>query len=120
MTRDDVNAWLARYIDAWRTYQPDAIGDLFSEAAEYRYRPWDEPLGGRQAIVSDWLANRDEPDTYSADYTAWAVDGDRAVATGTSTYDGSAGRRAFHNVFLLTFDADGRCREFTELFIEQR
>jgi hypothetical protein len=120
MTRDDVNAWLARYIDAWRTYDPDAIGDLFTEGAEYRYRPWDEPLGGRKAIVSDWLANRDEPDTYAAEYAAWAVDGNRAVATGTSRYDSSAGRRAFHNVFLLTFDGDGRCSEFTELFLEQR
>jgi hypothetical protein len=119
MTRDDVNRWLARYVEAWRSYDPDAIGDLFSEQSEYRSRPWEEPLEGRQAIVSDWLANRDDPDTYDAEYSAWAVDGDRAVATGTSRYDNSSGRRTFHNVFLLTFDADGRCREFTELFIEQ-
>ena len=37
MTHDDVQAWLDRYIAAWQTYDPDAIGDLFSEDAEYRY-----------------------------------------------------------------------------------
>ncbi len=119
MTRDDVNRWLARYVEAWRSYDPDAIGDLFSEQVDYRYHPWDEPVSGRAAVVSDWLANRDEPDTYDAEYTAYAVEGDHAAATGTSRYHGAGGNRTYHNVFLLAFDADGRCREFTEVFIEQ-
>ena len=119
MTRDDVNRWLTRYVEAWKSYDPEAIGDLFSEQVDYRYHPWDEPVSGRQAVVSDWLANRDEPNTYEAEYTAFAADGDRAVATGTSRYHGSAGNKTYHNVFLLTFDGDGRCREFTEVFLEQ-
>lgn len=119
MTRDDVNRWLARYVEAWKSYDPAAIGDLFSEQVEYRYHPWDEPVSGRDAVVSDWLANRDEPNTYDADYTAFAADGDHAAATGTSSYYGAGGNKTYHNVFLLTFDGDGRCREFTEIFIEQ-
>jgi hypothetical protein len=120
MTRDDVNRWLARYVEAWRSYEPDAIGDLFSERAEYRYNPWDEPVAGREAIVSDWLSNRDEPTTYDGEYTAYAVEDDHAAAIGISRYTGSSGGKTFHNVFLLAFDGDGRCREFTELFMEQR
>jgi hypothetical protein len=119
MTRDDVNRWLARYVEAWLSYEPEAIGDLFAEAAEYRYHPWDEPLAGRAAIVADWLANRDEPGTYEAEYMAFAVDGDRAVATGTSRYHGAQAAKTYHNVYLLEFDGDGRCRSFTEFFIEQ-
>ncbi len=91
----------------------------FHEGAEYRYHPWDEPVVGRNAIVSDWLANQDEPNTYEAEYDAWAVDGERAVATGTSRYADSSGRRTYHNAFLIEFDGDGRCRSFTELFLEQ-
>ena len=120
MTRDDVNRWLARYVEAWKSYDPDAIGDLFADDAEYRYHPWDEPLAGRAAIVADWLANRDEPGTYEADYTAFAVEGERAVGVGTSRYSGSGGARTYHNAYLLEFDAAGRCRSFTEWFIEQR
>ncbi len=115
MTRDDVARWLDRYADAWRTYDPDAIRSLFSADAEYRYHPWDEPVRGRDAIVADWLANRDQPDAWQAAYRPWAVDGDAGVATGVSRYDDAKGRREYHNVFLCRFDTDGRCREFTEV-----
>ena len=43
MTRDDVPRWLDRYVEAWRSYDPDAIRALFSADAEYRYHPWDAP-----------------------------------------------------------------------------
>ncbi len=33
---------------------------------------------------------------------------------------GAGGRKTYHNVYLLEFDGDGRCRSFTELFMEQR
>ena len=116
MTHDDANRWLQAYVAAWRSYDPAAIADLFAEDATYRYHPWDDPLEGRDAIVADWLANKDDPGAWEASYAAWAVEGDRVVATGTSRYDDSDGKRLYHNVFLIIFDGDGRCREFTEIF----
>ncbi len=65
-------------------------------------------------------ANKDDPAAWQADYEAWAVDGTRAVATGTSRYDEASGKRTYHNVFLIEFDADGRCRDFTEVYAQQR
>jgi hypothetical protein len=128
--RAHVQRWLDRYVQAWKSYDPDAIGDLFAEDAEYRYRPWDEPVRGRAAIVADWIApdgaasGRDDPGTYDAHYAPWAIDGNRAVAVGTSDYftDATQAKRTrrFHNTYLLEFDADGRCRSFTETFIEER
>jgi hypothetical protein len=130
MTHADVQAWLDRYVAAWQAYDPDAIAALFSEGAEYRYHPWDEPLRGRDAIVADWLnpggdpAKRDAPGTFEASYIPYAVDGDRAVATGTSTYYEDASRtkvsKAYHNAYLLEFDGGGLCRSFTELFMLRR
>jgi SnoaL-like domain len=120
MTRDDFARWLDAYVDAWRTYDPGAIGALFSEDAQYRYRPWDEPLSGREAIVADWIADQDEPGTWTAEYLPFAVDGQEAVATGVSRYDNAEGKREYHNVFLCRFDAQGRCREFTEVFALRR
>ncbi|HLA16185.1 MAG TPA: nuclear transport factor 2 family protein [Candidatus Limnocylindrales bacterium] len=130
MTRADVQRWLDRYVAAWKSYDAGEIADLFSSDAEYRYHPWDDPVSGREAIVADWIApdgnasSRDAEGTYDAAYEAWAVDGDRAVAVGTSDYFTDASRtkrdRRYHNVYLLEFDADGRCRSFTECFIEQR
>jgi hypothetical protein len=129
MTRDDVQAWLDAYVDAWRTYDPAAIGALFAADAEYRYHPWDDPIHGREAIVRSWVepdgaaSDRDEPGTYDARYTPYAVEGDRAVAVGHSDYfvlPGGPRDRRYHNVFLLEFDGAGRCRRFTELFILER
>jgi hypothetical protein len=112
--------WLDDYVDAWRSYDREAIERLFSEDAQYRYHPWDEPVVGRTAIAADWLTDRDEPDSWAAEYHPWALDRDRAVAVGVSRYfaeDGETVDREYHNVFLCRFDDEDRCREFTELFL---
>lgn len=114
--------WLDDYVEAWRTYEPEAIGKLFAPDAEYRYNPYDEPLSGRSAIVSDWLEHRDDPDSWTAEYRPWALAGDRAVAVGVTRYltdDRSSVEQEYHNVFLCRFDDDGRCSEFTEVFLKR-
>lgn len=114
--------WLDAYVDAWRTYGVDAIGELFSQDVAYRYHPWDEPVRGRAALVENWLEDRDEPDSWSAEYRPWLVAGDDAVAVGVSRYlaaDRETVEREYHNVFLCRFDAEGRCSEFTELFLKR-
>jgi ketosteroid isomerase-like protein len=130
MTRADVDTWLEAYVAAWKSYDRDAIGELFADQVEYRYHPYDEPIRGREAVVASWLgettaagaSTRDEPGTYDASYRAVAADGDIAVAVGTSTYadePGGAPRRAFDNCFVMRFDGDGRCREFTEWYMRR-
>lgn len=117
MTREQVQGWLDAYVEAWRTYDAAAIGALFSDAASYAYHPYDdEPLRGRDAIVANWLGDRDEPGSWEASYAPLLIDGDRAVATGESSYrDG----RRFSNLFVLRFDDSERCSEFVEWFMKQ-
>jgi hypothetical protein len=117
VTRDDVDRWLGRYVEAWQSYDRDAIGELFAEGATYRYHPADEPLVGRAAIVESWLEDQDAPGSFEAGYTAYAVDGDRAVATGVSSY---ANGKVYDNVFLLAFDGEGRCADFTEVYAKRQ
>jgi hypothetical protein len=122
MTRTDVQAWLDRYIEAWRGNRADLIEPLFTEDAVYRYRPYggDERASiGRDAIVAAWLDEPDEPDSWEAQYATYAVDEDRAVATGISRYlaTDQNPERVFYNVFLLRFDPDGRCTDFTEYWM---
>ena len=122
MRREQVIEWLRAYIEAWKSYDREQIGALFSDGAEYRYHPYDrEPVRGKEAIVASWLDERDEPGSFVAVYEPVAVDGDVAVATGTSTYarpDGSV-RIVYDNCFVMRFDADGRCRAFTEWYMER-
>ena len=46
MTRDEFAGWLDRYVEAWRSDDPAAIGDLFSEDATYSYRGGSDRIDG--------------------------------------------------------------------------
>ena len=117
--RVTVADWLRRYVEAWRANQPEPIAELFTLDAVYRYRPGgdeQQALRGRDAIVRGWLEEPDPPGSWEASYEPWAVEGDRAVATGWSRYFASLEEpeRLYWNCFLLRFADDGRCAEFTE------
>jgi hypothetical protein len=122
---DHVNRWLADYVEAWKSYDPEQIAALFSAEVEYRYHPADEPVRGRDALVEAWLgegdhtdaSSRDKQGTYDATYRAIAVDGEVAVATGASTY--TEPEAVYDNCFVIRFDADGLCTEFTEWFVKR-
>jgi ketosteroid isomerase-like protein len=117
MTREQVQGWLDAYVEAWQSYDADAIGALFSEDATYAYQPYEEdPTRGRDAIVAVWLRERDSPGSWEAQYAPLLIEGDRAVATGETRY--REGRR-FSNLFVLRFDDSGRCAEFVEWYMEQ-
>jgi len=128
--RAQAQTWLDRYVAAWLSYDAKDIAALFSEDVVYRYHPSDEPITGREAVVASWLgegnsngaSTRDAPGTYAAQYEAVAVDGDVVVATGTSSYrerpDGPV-VRVYDNCFVMRFDADGNCREFTEYYLRR-
>ncbi len=130
MEKAEVDRWLRAYVEAWKSYDRGRIGELFAEDVEYRYHPYDEPVRGREAVVRSWLGEQaspgvstpDEPGTFDASYRAVAVDGDVAVATGSSTYltapDGPV-EKVYDNCFMIRFDSAGRCLEFTEWYMQR-
>ena len=73
MDTQAVAAWLDGYSRAWGTYDPEEIGALFSTDAVYFYDPFHEPVRGREAIVADWIKDRDEAGTDGgcAEYREW-------------------------------------------------
>lgn len=130
MDKARADEWLREYVEAWKSYDRARIGELFAEDVRYRYHPYDEPVAGREAVVRSWLGDedpagastRDEPGTFDAAYQAVAVDGDVVVATGTSSYLAEPGgevEKVYDNCFVMRFDAAGRCREFTEWYVQR-
>jgi len=124
MTRDDVQAWLDRYVEAWRANERGPIEALFTDDAVYSYRPWDDAdhtMRGREALVTSWLEEPDEPASWEAHYEPFAVEDDRAVAVGWSRYaaTGDQPERTFHNAYLLRFAPGGRCASFHEFYMEE-
>jgi hypothetical protein len=127
ITHEHVQAWLDRYSRAWESYDPAEIGALFSDDAVYRWHAFDEdPAVGRDAIVQGWVSpngdqsSRDAAGTYRGEYQPYILEGNRAVAIGTSTYWTDASRskvdRVYYNCWLLEFGPDGTCRSFTEYY----
>lgn len=114
LTITQVQSWLDRYVAAWRSNDAAQIGELFTADVVYRFRPFEDAVVGRDAVVAAWLDEPDAAGTWTAEYRVWAVTEDRATATGETRYtDGSH----FHNVFLLRFRGK-ECSEYTEWFVE--
>jgi ketosteroid isomerase-like protein len=120
LDRAAFQAWLDRYIAAWRANDSAQVGDLFAEDAVYRHRPTDPGVRGRAAIVADW--EPEDPAGWEATYSVLAIDGDVHVASGETRYrtgDGEPDQR-YANIFVCRFDADGRCTDFTEWWTLER
>jgi ketosteroid isomerase-like protein len=119
MTHDDVQAWLDAYVGAWRSYDLRAIGALFTEDATYAYHPWDEGeevVRGRDAIVANWLEEQDSPDSWEGHYRPLMVEGERAVATGTTSYTNG---ELYWNLWVLRLDENNRCAEYVEWYMDR-
>jgi ketosteroid isomerase-like protein len=114
MNEDRLQTWLDAYLEAWRTYDREAIAALFAADASYAYHPYDEPLRGPGAIADSWLSEQDAPGSWEASYRPLMFDGDRAIATGETRY---ADGNVFSNLFVLRFDGEGRCTEFVEYYV---
>lgn len=123
MNHDSLQRWLDHYLEAWRTNDPAAIGALFSDDAIYYRSAYSGPIHGRAAIVAFWQAEPDEPATWAAQYAPLVVEGDSGVAMGTTRYFSEPGSAEvsdeYANVFLVRFDAEGRCREFREWWMQR-
>lgn len=122
MDRESADAWLDAYVEAWRTYEPEQIRALFSDDVAYRYLPYDEPCRRRSVdgrVRGEGTSSRDAPNTYDARYAPIAIDGDVVVARGWSRYrrePGGPADRIYGNCFIMSFDDQGRCRDFTEYY----
>ena len=68
MDESRLQSWLDAYVEAWRSYDREAIAALFAEDASYAYHPYDEPLRGRDAIASSWLDDQDAPGSWETAY----------------------------------------------------
>ncbi len=93
LTKDTVATWLAAYVRAWETYDPDTIGDLFTEDATYSYHPFEEPVRSRLAIGR----------------SRYFKDASKAELV-----------REYDNLFLIRFDDRGKCRSIREWFMGRR
>jgi hypothetical protein len=117
MKREQVSAWVERYVQPWRSNAPGDIERLFAADATYATGPFDEPWRGREAIVAGWLARKDEPGTWTFRSEVLATTPEGGVVRGWTTYP--ADQQEFSNIWLIALDDDGQCSAFTEWWVER-
>jgi uncharacterized protein (TIGR02246 family) len=109
-----VTTWIEGYVRAWSSNDPADIGGLFTEDAEYYTAPFRPPWRGREQIVAGWLGRKDEPGETTFAWHPVSITDEVAVIEGTTTYPD----QTYSNLWVIRLDADGRCREFTEWWME--
>jgi ketosteroid isomerase-like protein len=106
--------WVAQYVAAWESNDPEQIGALFSDDAVYLTAPDAEPRRGREQIVAGWLEDRDEPGTWSFDWKILHEDEGFVVVQGRTEYPAE---KDYLNLWIIQLDADGRATEYTEWYM---
>jgi uncharacterized protein (TIGR02246 family) len=112
-----VQAWVNGYIQAWNSNDPAAIGSLFSEDGAYYTEPYSPPWRGRDEIVRQWLDRKDEPGETEFHWHPLTVSTAVAVVQGETVYRNPP--RTYTNLWVIRLDAEGRCTEFTEWWMQR-
>ena len=114
MDRAGLQVWVALYERAWRTRGTELLAELFAPEATYQTAPFEEPFRGLPAIAAMWQAARQGPeDVFAMDSEVVAVDGDTGVVRLEARY-GDPVRQTYRDLWLVRFDAQGRCLAFEE------
>lgn len=107
-----VAEWVEAYEALWRAPGTDLLADVFAPDVVYLPSPWARPLHGLEALAAFWETERDGPDeAFTLTSRVLAVDGDTAVVRVDVDY--GTGNR-WRDLWVLTFDAEGRCASFEE------
>jgi hypothetical protein len=109
-----LTGWVEGYVRAWNTNDPADIGALFAADAAYYTAPFREPWRGRDTIVAEWLARKDEPGETTFTWFAVTVSPELSIVQGTTVYPSVV----YSNLWLIRLDGVGQCREFTEWWME--
>ena len=114
---DALRTWVDGYRRAWESNDESDIRALFTPDAEYRYHPHDEPIAGVEAIVADWLENRDEPGDTTFEVTAVNADGATGFVRAITDYVRKG--VVYDNLWVVELAPDGRARAFTEWYMKR-
>lgn len=108
--------WLDGYLAAWTSKDADDVRAIFTDDAEYWFRPDDpEPVRGIKAILEAW--NDPEP-TVAVPVLDVLVEDDRlGIISGRVDYPG---HESYLNLWEVHFAPDGRARRFVEWFMSPR
>ena len=116
LTHGEGQDLLEAYKQAWERRDPDLAVDLFSEDAEYRDDPFEEPMRGSNAIRAYW--NEAAATQANVEFDAeriWVV-GRTVLASWHAAFTrrATAQRVRIRGFMTLELDQDGKVHRFRE------
>jgi hypothetical protein len=109
--------WMDDYILAWSTNDTDHISALFTPGAVYDPQTAEGEWEGLEEIIERWQEIDDREDNWEFEWAPLVETDDIAVVSARTRYfDPPA---SFRNLFVIRFDPDDRCYDFTEWYIEE-
>ena len=116
-----IDDWLAQYRRAWASDDPEEIAGLFTADVQYFTAPYRDAIAGREAVLTWWREEKESEIPWTFECEVIAREGDRYVVRGITRYpEGEQGvghAEVFHNLWLVTVDAEGRASEFIEYWM---
>ena len=108
-------SWLSAYLTAWESNEPADIAAVFAEDAVYFGNPDDDrPWRGLEAITAGWIADKDEPGSWTFDGHVIVESDSTVVVQGRTDYPGGTN---YTNLWVVEMAADGRATSFTEWYM---
>jgi len=115
LTTAALEKWLAGYERAWESRDAARAAELFTPNASYHEMPFEAPKAGQAGIREYWSSVTADQRDIDFKSQVVAVSGLTGVAHWSATLTAvSTGARELDGVFVLTFDANGRCTELRE------
>lgn len=108
--------WLRGYETAWRSKKADDVRAIFTDDAEYWFRPNDpEPVRGINAIIEMW--GEGEPSDPEYELGVLIENDEFGIISGRVEYPG---HQSYVNMWEVHFAPDGRARKFVEWYMTPR
>lgn len=114
---DRLEQWMDGYVRAWTSGDPGDIADLFTTDAVYDPQTPEGEWEGRDEIVRQWIERGQADGSWEFEWRPLVEVDDLAIVTGRTRYADPP--VSYRNLFVIRFDGTGRCRDFTEWWIEE-
>ncbi|GAA2513861.1 nuclear transport factor 2 family protein [Winogradskya humida] len=107
ITEKQAANWVAGYVKAWKSTDPEDIAAIFAEDGESHEWPYETAWIGLEAIVRGWQAREDwQQGGWTFDWELLTINGDTFAVKGVGAYRELGN---FDNLWVVTLDDDGRC-----------
>jgi hypothetical protein len=116
MTHAQLTQWLDAYGDAWERLDADKAASLFSENVKYYETPFELSAEGTEGVRRYWSAETGRHRDVKLHYEIVSVMDQRAVVLWQADYTRTTTKAKVRldGIFLLDFDAGGRCKVLRE------